>query len=471
MPSTHHSNAPCTLGPGDHACLPFVDGPDVDRQVAAFLAEGMIRNEQCLLVSVRAPKILGQLRELGVSVTEQIARAALLVVDPVAFYQREDSAQGTVMPPPEVSLGNVIKAVEGARAAGFRALRGAGGMTDYHRFGAEDFRRLDEYEARATEILRQTGTTGLCLYDRDNHANLSLEIMLRTHPLMVVEGRPIPNHFCEDCGGLGERSSHGESRSRSYALGQVPRLAAEVADLRERARNLDDELDSRNSLLSSLSRRLDGPVQRLTQTLDQLSEGNAPGNWLERLRDAADGIGQLTRLLHATSEQLARNDRPAPSSPSWLDLGDTVGVALERWLSRQEGHRPEVRLRTSAPCQGHWDRSRVETIVGGLLDAIWERAWGTGIDLQVDDAASKGRISVSYGDIEVMAACPLEAAPQERLLMAAGDQLRIALWVTRENARLTGGTLGLSIWPDGRVAVTVDLPKLSSSPATTRAPG
>jgi hypothetical protein len=35
--------------------------------------------------------------------------------------------------------------------------------------------------------------------------------------------------------------------------------------------------------------------------------------------------------------------------------------------------------------------------------------------------------------------------------------------VARENARVLGGTLGLSVWPDARVSVTLDLPKKSGA--------
>jgi hypothetical protein len=454
--------AASALAPGDHVCLPYVDGQDVDRQVAAFLAQGIAQNEQALLVSNRAESILEQLRAMGISVTEQLDRTALLVADPVAFYHQEDSARGVVLPAPEVSLGNVVKAAEAARAAGFRGLRGAGGLTTFHRFGAEDFRRYDAYETRVTEVLRQTGTTGLCLYDRRNGSDRALEIMLRTHPHAMVDGQLRPNVFCEPC--LQPPDARSEAARIDWILdaltqGQAPLLVAEVAHLRERARGHAEEVESRNGLLRSLSRRLEGPFERLSRILDQLAEGTAPGNWPERLRDATDGIGQLSRQLRAASDQLSRNDRASTTALTLVNLGDATSAALDAWVAGHAGGRPEVGLRVNATVEGRWDRARIEAIIAAVLDATWERAWGTRIELQVDDLGTRGRVSASYGDMEVMAGYPLEAGPQAELLVAAQDHLRIALWVARENARLAGGTLGMSVWPDGRVSVTIDLPK------------
>jgi hypothetical protein len=465
VPTTHATIASSALAPGDHACLPYVDGPEVDQQVARFLAQGIAQNEQCLLVSKRSQSILAQMHALGISVTEQIDRAALLVMDPVAFYHQEDTALGVVLPPAEISLGNLVKAAEAARVAGFRCLRGAAGLTTFDRFGLEDFRRYDAYETRVTEVLRQTGTTGLCLYDRRNGSDRSLEIMLRTHPHAMVDGQLRANVFCEPCA---QPADAGADAARiawildALTHGQAPLLVAEVAHLRERARTHVAEVESRNGLLQALSRRLDGPFQRLSQILDQLADGTAPGNWPERLRDATDGIGHLSRQLRAASDQLARNERAGSAALATVNLGNATSAALDAWVGRQEGGRPEVTLRLNASTEGRWDRARIEAIVTAVLDATWERAWGTRIDLQVDDLGSRGRVSASYGDMEVMAGHPLEAGPQEQLLVAAQDQLRIALWVARENARLAGGTLGMSVWPDGRVSVTVDLPKTAS---------
>ena len=41
----------------------------------------------------------------------------------------------------------------------------------------------------------------------------------------------------------------------------------------------------------------------------------------------------------------------------------------------------------------------------------------------------------------------------------ARDSLRVALWAARESVRSMGGAMGLSVWPDGRVSVTIDLPR------------
>ena len=94
------------------------------------------------------------------------------------------------------------------------------------------------------------------------------------------------------------------------------------------------------------------------------------------------------------------------------------------------------------------------------MDATWERGWGTRVDLHVEDLGPKGRLMAVYEDMEVMAGTPFENGTSESVLAATRDSLRVSLWVARENARIMGGTLGLSVWPDARVSVTLDLPKL-----------
>jgi hypothetical protein len=136
---------------------------------------------------------------------------------------------------------------------------------------------------------------------------------------------------------------------------------------------------------------------------------------------------------------------------------------MESWRRSRRIDGTDVRLQAAGPVTGCWDVRRLSGIVKIVLETAWERGWGSPVDLYVEDLGIKARLTAVFEDMEVTAGSPFDAPASATLVAAARDNLRVALWPARESVRGMGGTLGLSVWPDGRVSVTIDLPRQAAA--------
>lgn len=453
------------VGPGDHICVPFRETEGVDSLVAAFLVQGFARGERCLLASTpeHSQKVLHNLQANGVAVNEQRSRGALLVADVEAFYRptgRHD---------PEASLALVSDVARQARADGFTALRGAGGPLAWGNLPDDEQRAVGSYEGKVNEVLRKEGVTALCLYDERSAGSGPLKRMLRTHPRAIVGGRMCTNPFCGD---LEDRDDPQEVQSMLRALrgredfeGGIGRLAGELARLREREVARAEEIDSRNGLLQAISRQLGPQVGALEKALHQASESSSvsplPADWRDCFDQFRESTAQLRRLAHRLEEaSVCAEGTPAPM-PQEGELAALAATTMETWRRHRQIEGTDVRLQASTPVTGRWDLRRMGGVVQTVLETAWERSWGSPVDMYVEDLGLKARLTAVYEDMEVLAGAPFDApsGTGADLVAHARDSLRVSLWAARENVRSMGGAMGLSVWPDGRVSITIDLPR------------
>jgi hypothetical protein len=461
------------VAPGDHVCLPYRDGDEADPVVAAFLADGIARGERCLLASSpeRSEAVLSKLRRSGVPVGELAARGTLVLADVDAFYRptgRHD---------PLVALATVAEVARQARADGYAGLRGAGGPVAWACCDLEERQGLISYESWVNDLLREHAVKALCLYDERSAGAGPLHGMLRTHPRVIVEGRLRDNPFCNLGPGEDEddparvdwmlrtlrhhRLPRAMADADNLASAETRRLTAELMRLREREAARADEVESRNALLRAFARQLGHPLAALAAVLGESTAEARPGlpcnDWMDRVRDATDGLARLARHLDGASALVAA---PTSLALDEVDLAAATQAAAEQWRRKHQRGENDVRVLVSTPVRGLWDERRLQAVIEAMLDATWERGWGTRVDIHVEDLGAKGRLMAVYEDMEVMAGSPFEGGTSESVLAATRDSLRVSLWVARENARIMGGAMGLSVWPDARVSVTLDLPKL-----------
>ena len=472
------------VGPGDHICVPFRQDEEIDALVAAFLVQGLKRGERCLLASspVHSRRIFQRLHGQGLSVTELTDGGALLVADVEQFYRpsgRHDA---------EASLALVRAVAQQARADGFSGLRGAGGPLNWGGLPDDEQRSVGNYEAQVNEVLRKEGVAALCLYDERSAGSGPLRRMLRTHPQAFLDGRLCSNPFCGDQEGQGEstddsrevefmlhalrRGTHGfgevgarEPVLRAPLVAEARRLAGEVHRLREREAAKTEEVESRNALLRAITRQLAPQVAALDTALNQAGEPpNTPasrGEWrdsLEQMRESAAHLRRLARQLEAASE--FADGTPPPVNQAG-ELTALTAATMEAWRRSRHIDGTHVRLQAAAPVNGRWDLRRIGSVVQTVLETAWERSWGTPVDLFVEDLGIKARLTTVYEDMEVVAGAPFDnpTGAGADLVAHARDSLRVALWAARESVRSMGGAMGLSVWPDGRVSVTIDLPR------------
>lgn len=139
--------------PGDHVCW-LHDGDDarLARPIAAFLDEGLRRNEHVVFVApdphLRAKTLLGGLDDL-------VTSGRVTLVDLADAYD--------VSSPPEAMVDGFVAMAEAAVAAGKSGLRVAADVTRPAVEGGEDYLRYEQLVDRA---MRHRPMTGLCIIDR-----------------------------------------------------------------------------------------------------------------------------------------------------------------------------------------------------------------------------------------------------------------------------------------------------------------
>jgi signal transduction histidine kinase len=209
-----------------------------------------------------------------------------------------------------------------------------------------------------------------------------------------------------------------------------------------------------------MSRRLRGPVERLTGKIEVLlgderlrlvralvEGGNDDVEELRELADRIDGIAAFT-AMHGSLR------------PERMDLVETTRTALASF--RTEAGHQEVDIRLAAPSAivGVWDRRRIAEMVASLLAAACEHGWGTPLELRVEELGELARLTLRFHALQMD---PSAGAPGlgggHAPLPPGYDRLGMELWTTRELVRLMGGTFGVSSFADAQVAFTVELPR------------
>ncbi|MFH1033943.1 MAG: MEDS domain-containing protein [Pseudomonadota bacterium] len=152
------------------------------RQVVfPYLAQGLTRGERCVyLTTLHTPWLLESLLAWqGLDLGILKARRQLLILDASRYYLHRGDFE------PDRLVEKNIAAVTEAQADGFTGLRAVADMSwaAYHPL---EWGRLEEYEFLMNrEVSPRYPTTALCIYDRQLFPPAMLEMVARTHPLLV----------------------------------------------------------------------------------------------------------------------------------------------------------------------------------------------------------------------------------------------------------------------------------------------
>jgi hypothetical protein len=466
------------LEPGTHVCFPYVSPTEHRSIVAAFLREGLRRGERCLYVAGTSAResVSAQLAELGTPVGEARARGALVMMDTAQVYPPGPAFD------PERQVQVLESLIDGARAEGFSGFRGVGeAPTDVReRYPREPLLR---YEAAASDVLRNKGALGLCVYDRRHTDADTMVNILRTHPIAILGGRVCGNPFCDPPAYLLGRV--GEERKLDWMINQIlaseqarqfdraineallreaTSLAAQSHRLRDRLEDLRRAVDARDLLCGMLARRLRGGVARIAARLESLHEDRRCEGVRGELESGREDIEGLLDLAAQIESVAAFNDTRGDLVPERVDLGTISRQAVEAIATRGDCPPVEIHLRSPEPVWGQWDRRRLEEAVSGLLAVACEHGWSSPLEAQVEALGDTARLTVRFHavDVDPNAGAPGLAGyrplPPDSSAASAFDRLGIELWTTRELVRVMGGTFGVSSYADGRVIFTVDLP-------------
>lgn len=157
------------------------------RVVFPYLAQGLARGERCVyLTSLHTPWMLDSLLAWqGVDIRQAKARRQLLVLDSARYYLNRGSLD------PERIVKKNKAAVRAALVEGFTGLRTVADVS-WVAYQPLEWDHLEEYETLINqELFPHYPLTAICLYDRQLFQPSLLEMVERTHPLMI-DGLGLP---------------------------------------------------------------------------------------------------------------------------------------------------------------------------------------------------------------------------------------------------------------------------------------
>lgn len=172
-----------------HIALVYDGGLDYVAATAAFIGEGLTRNNHALFVHDAGQQsvLLGPLSEAGFDVAGSIASGQL------AFAETADTFLPGGSFNPDEMLAALGDAVGRAAEGGFAGLFVAGDMS-WALSGATGVDDLDRYEQHCTAFFAGNPAVALCQYDRRRLRDSALLRVLLTHPWILIDGHLCRNH-------------------------------------------------------------------------------------------------------------------------------------------------------------------------------------------------------------------------------------------------------------------------------------
>ena len=188
-PSVHLGFFDRSVPAGSHICVFYSDPATRDEVVMPFLAQGLRTGEKCVcvLASLDPQEVLAQLGH-HVDLDLSVERGQLELATPAEAYL----PTGQFAPDDMFSFWK--ETAIAAEAADYGIARAAGEMP--RELDADGRRQFMGYEARLTEFIADLPALILCLYDLRLSGGEVLMDVLRTHPVVIVDGMLHDNPYC-----------------------------------------------------------------------------------------------------------------------------------------------------------------------------------------------------------------------------------------------------------------------------------
>ena len=233
----------------------------------------------------------------------------------------------------------------------------------------------------------------------------------------------------------------------------------------------------RDDFLSVASHELRTPLTTLQLQLQSLMAAVAGGKATvvhprdeSKLKRAVRSTERLSDLVDTLVDVSRIASGGLPLSKVRVDLGVAARKVIERY--GEESKRVESPLVIDegpdpGPIVGHWDRERVEQMIGSLLSNALKYGAGKPIDVELRSAGGWAEITVrdrgmgiAPGDLERIFG-RFERAVSVRNYGGLG----LGLYLTREIAQSHGGSIHATSTPGEGAAFTIRLPLGNAPPA------
>jgi signal transduction histidine kinase len=294
------------------------------------------------------------------------------------------------------------------------------------------------YEARLNHVLPKYPDPILCAYDTSKYGGALMIDLLRTHPMVILDGvlRANPSFVPPDefLARLGERIA-----SRAESSGPDGEQVASVAG--EQKRNLDME----DRVLAMVSHELRNPLSAITVGATVLKEERRLTQ--DAVRFAAQILTSAKRmeriianLLDLTTVRLTGGIQ-VKLTPT--DAHELCARMVDELLMGHPGR--EIRLLIEGEAKGRWDASGLEQLVSNLVaNALEYGREDTVVTVVSEGSATHWTVSVHNQGKPIPSKLMRQLFEPFRDVSAkhpGGGHLGIGLVIVREVVQAHGGTI------------------------------
>jgi signal transduction histidine kinase len=256
---------------------------------------------------------------------------------------------------------------------------------------------------------------------------------------------------------------------------QMARVRAQMWQERARADELSRSVAARDQFLSIASHELRTPLTALELHLESMLKAIGKGRiqppneqLTGRLEAALRQIDRLARLIETLLDlsrlSLGRLDLEREE----LDLAELVNRVVQANAAEAQAVRARFRVETS-PAWGHWDRLRLEQVLGSILSTALKYAPGTEIEIRVGAETDQAVLVVRHAGMGIAGEDLTRIFERfERAVAAANyGAMGVGLYLARKIVEAHGGTMQWDSAPDRGETFTVRLPAWTSDLVTT----
>jgi hypothetical protein len=192
--ATNDSSLVCadgSLAQHRHVCAFFSDLDEEHKVLRSFFKDGFDRGEKEVHI-VEADKrddYVKRLADTGVDIEELIETGGLEVLPWTDMYVRDHRFDQDAM------LASVEELIQSGTAAGYPRTRLVGHHMDWLFLDKPAITNLVEYEARLNHVLSNHDSPVICNYDLSKFGASVLIDIMRTHPLVIINGLLRENPF------------------------------------------------------------------------------------------------------------------------------------------------------------------------------------------------------------------------------------------------------------------------------------
>jgi PAS domain S-box-containing protein len=242
-------------------------------------------------------------------------------------------------------------------------------------------------------------------------------------------------------------------------LGRRAALAFDNARLFKRA---TDAISVRDEFLSIASHELNTPLTPLRMQLDTLRRGNFPPERVAEKIDAASRqVTRLTRLVAELLDVSRIAEGRLTLSPEPFDLAGLIDEVVSAMAEQAERAGSAVHVSAVRPCEGSWDRMRIDQVVSNLLSNAVKYGAGQPIDVELTCDAITARLVVRDRGIGI--ALDHQRRIFERFERATAARhyggFGLGLWIVQRVVEASGGKISVQSAPRQGATFLVELPR------------